>query len=298
MDEAHKIDKDKFDEDFAPFTASTNAGTLLWGVGGNGLDTLQWYIDSNKEDKREDLNLCYPAPMWMESNPFYAAHVEGRINKLGESHMIIRTQYFLESVSATGKYLDAKQKRALFSGNHQRELRPKPGAEYQMVVDIAAANEEFDPDKAKDGIEDTQTDSSVIIIYKVLPLVCSNGVFPIIHIVDLKWMTGTLLENTQQEIEDMIKHWNISKVTIDAVGVGRQIGESVKEKFGEFMVNPYVASDTTVSEDLWDLQARLNFASVQMFNDDDSKEYREFERQCGWTAYQSKKGKMKLVKPK
>jgi len=43
MDDAHIARKEKFDEDFAPFTASTNAATLIWGVAADGLDTIEWY---------------------------------------------------------------------------------------------------------------------------------------------------------------------------------------------------------------------------------------------------------------
>ncbi|MDR3547942.1 MAG: hypothetical protein P4M11_06725, partial [Candidatus Pacebacteria bacterium] len=75
------------------------------------------------------------------------------------------------------------------------------------------------------------------------------------------------------------------------------IGESMKSIYGESTVNAYVASDSSVSEDCFDLQARLNFKSVLMFKDDESPEWAEFERQCGWTQYVSAKGKMKLQKP-
>lgn len=297
MDEAHKIDLGKFDEDFAPMTANTSASTILWGVAADGLDVIQHYHDKNVEDKRKDLNLHYPCELWMEIHPPYKRHVEQRVKALGFDHPIFKTQYRLIPVSSEGKFLQPNHVRALFSGDHPRLLRPRMGSRYEIVIDIAAANEEFQ-EGVLDGQESTMTDSSVVWIYEVTPLVCSNGIFPIIRIVNLQWMTGVPLGTQEEEIKSIIQFWNASKVTIDAIGVGRQIAESMQRIFGEHVVNKYTASDITVSSDCFDLQARLNFSSVLMFKDDGSKEYQEFTRQVGWTKYTSKKGKMKLVKPK
>lgn len=298
MDEAHKVDKDKFDEDFMPFTANTNAATILWGVGGNGLDTLQHYSDLNKASGNEHLNICIPCDYWMETHEPYRKHVESRVNALGWDHPIIRTQYKLESIAALGSFLNQMHINTLFSGTHERHRSPRDGVHYEMLVDIAAGNEEFNPDDILQGVEDVATDSSAIWIYEVTNLVASNGLFPIILIRDVIWLTGNSLASTEAIIKSTIESWNIQKATIDSVGVGRQIGESIKKLFGENVVNAYVASDTTVSEDCYGLLARLNSASVFMFANDNSKEFEEIERQAGWTQYQASKGKMKLRKPK
>jgi hypothetical protein len=302
MDEAHKVEKAKFDEDFAPFTANTNAATLLWGVASNGLDTIEWYRQKNEEEGKGHLNLKYPCEVWMDVHPPYRAHVEDRVRKLGWDHPIIKTQYRLIPVMAEGRYLQNNHVRALFSGDHERHLKPKPGSRYQALVDIAAGSEEFNPDNDLEGEEDSQQDSTVIWIYELSPIVCSNGVFPIIRLVNLIWLTGVSLERQEEEIKATLAYWNVDRATIDAVGVGRQIAESMATHFGNAeeggVVLPYTANDTSISEDLFDLQARLNFQSVAMFRNDGSPEWAEFERQCGWTLYSAQKGKMKLLKPK
>lgn len=297
MDEAHKIDKDKFDEDFAPMTADTSAATLLWGVAADGLDVIQYYYDKNEADGRKDLNLHYPCEVWMDVHAPYRVHVESRVKALGWDHPIIKTQYRLIPVSAEGRFLQPNHVRSLFSGDHLRQFKPKPGSRYQMLVDIAASNE----DNSKNSMEgdgDTRTDSTIIWIYEVSPIVCSNGVFPIIKIVNLYWLTGVDLGAQEEEIKNQMIFWNIEKATIDGVGVGRQIAESMKKLFGDMVVNMYMANETSVSADCFDLQARLNYNAVQMFIDDGSPEYQEFIRQVGWTKYLSKNGKMKLLKPK
>ena len=234
----------------------------------------------------------------MEIHEPYRKHVESRVNALGWDHPIIRTQYKLESIAALGSFLNQMHINTLFSGTHERHRSPRDGVHYEMLVDIAAGNEEFNPDDILQGVEDVATDSSAIWIYEVTNLVASNGLFPIILIRDVIWLTGNSLASTEAIIKSTMESWNIQKATIDSVGVGRQIGESIKKLFGENVVNAYVASDTTVSEDCYGLLARLNSASVFMFANDNSKEFEEIERQAGWTQYQASKGKMKLRKPK
>lgn len=297
MDEAHKINQAKFDEDFAPMTANTSASTLLWGVAADGTDVIQYYHDKNIEDKRKDLNLHYPADLWMEIHAPYRKHVEQRIKALGKDHPIMKTQYWLRPVSSEGKFLQPNHVRNLLSGDHPRLLRPNRGRRYEIVIDIAAANENFE-EGVLEGQEQTDTDSSMIWIYEVTDIICANGIFPIVRIVNMQWMTGVPLEIQEREIEQTIVFWGAQKITIDAIGVGRQIAETMKRKFGENSVNAYTASNITVSSDCFDLQARLNYSSVLMFSDDGSPEYAEFIRQIGWTKYASKKGLMKLVKPK
>ena len=297
MDEAHKVTKAKFDEDFAPFTANTNAGTLLWGVASDGLDTIEWYRQRNIEQGTPELNLYYPCDMWMDVHAPYRKHVESRVNALGWDHPIIKTQYRLISVSAEGRFMNDKQIRGLFDSDHEREHSPRYGKRYEALIDIAAGNEDFNPDSVMEGKEETATDSTVIWIYEVTNTIAQNNIFPVIKIVNVKWITGAALPNVEEEIRQTLEYWRIGKVTIDAVGVGRQIAESMEQIFGVSIIHKYIASESSVSEDCFDLQARMNFLSIKMFRNDGSDEWAEFERQCGWTKYTSNKGKMKLNKP-
>jgi len=298
MDEAHKIDKAKFDEDFMPFTASTNAGTLLWGVAADGLDTIEWYRQSNAESGNKHLNLYYPCDLWAEVNPIYRSHVEGRVQALGWDHPIIKTQYRLIPVANEGTFINAKQAHNLFDSSHERELFPRPNVQYEMLIDLAGGNEDFNPDKEFIGEGETHTDSTVIWIYEVTRIICQNNIYPVVKISNMYWWTGVPLPQQQEQIKRLILDWRVSKVTVDGVGIGRQIAESLEQDFGTFIVNKYIASSSTISEDCFDLLARLNYSAVKMFRDDASPDYAEFKRQVSWTKYSSSQGKMTLSKPK
>lgn len=302
MDEAHKIDKNKFDEDFAPFTANTNAATLLWGVAADGLDTLEWYRQKNIEDGHPEHNFDYPCEVWMEGNPAYESHVNGRVKVLGWDHPIIKTQYRLIAVAHEGTFINAAQAEGFFKSEHQREERPRPGVQYEMLIDLAGGNEDFNPDDLLSGEEITKTDSSGIWIYEVTYERCGNQIFPILLIRNVYWWTGAKLASQQEEIERLIHLWRPNKITVDGVGIGMQIAETLETKYGKMeeggMVTKYVATSTTISEDCFDLLARMNHDSIKMFQDDQSPEYKEVTRQVGWTRYASKGGKMTLIKPK
>lgn len=296
MDEAHKVTPEKFDEDFAPMAADTSAAIVLWGVASDGLDLISFYHDHNKAIGRPDLNIDLPCEIWMEGNPNYEKHVNARVKALGWDHPIIKTQYRLLNVASEGNFLQPRHVRALFSGEHQREIKPDRNSTYEMLIDVAASNEQ-NVENALEGDGDTETDSTVVWIYKVMHLLTPNGIYPFIHIVNMYWFTGANLPSQEREIKELIPFWRIGKVTVDGIGVGRGLSESLQEKFGEHMVNMYTATPTSVSEDCFDLLARLHHQSVLMFQDDGSEEFKEFERQCGWTKYESKEGRMKLKKP-
>jgi hypothetical protein len=234
----------------------------------------------------------------MEVHPPYRKHVEERVSVLGWDHPVILTQYKLESIAAKGRFINARQAASLLSGDHERKKSPKWDQRYEMIVDIAANNEEFNPENLLQGFEDVTTDSTAIIIYQVTDELSKNRMFPIIQIVDIVWVTGTDLEVDEDLVVSLIQLWKPNRVTIDAIGVGRQLTESMVKKYGPSMINSYIASDSDVSEDCFDLLARLNNDSVKMFTNDNSPEHKQLEKQIGHTLYQSQKGKMKLIKPK
>ena len=303
MDEAHKLaSMAKFEEDFMPFTASTNAATLLWGVASDGMDPVEWYRKHNKENGNDHLNLYYPCGIWEEALPAYREHLQRRVQALGWEHPIIKTQYRLIPVSQEGTFINATQARSLFESEHDRELGPRPGATYEILIDLAAGNENFNPDASFDAYDTdandtTATDSTVLWVYKVTDEICGNNIYPVLHIVNCYWWTGVPLPKQEEEVKSLIKYWRAQKITVDGVGVGRQLAESLEQCFGTFMINKYIATSTTISEDCFDLLARLNYSAVKMFRNDGSLEWSQFEKQVTWTKYTSNGGKMTLIKP-
>ena len=156
VDEAHKIDRGKFEEDFVPFTASTNAPTLLWGVAAAKLDLLYEYRGRNEGTDRL---LEFPASVWCELSPSYRGHYEARVKALGSDHPVIRTQYDLIDVDAMGGYLNDAQRASLFSGEHPMLDQPRDGMSYGFVVDVGGqAEQQMDDEELR--LEQPERDST------------------------------------------------------------------------------------------------------------------------------------------
>ena len=293
LDEAHKIDAGKFEEDLAPFTASTNAPIVLWGVGADKQDLLFEYVDRNRGTDRL---LEFPADVWCELSAAYAAHYAGRVAKLGAEHPWIMTQYRLLDVEALGAYLSDTQRRALFAGEHPRLSAPRDGMLYVLILDIGGESEVDLPDELVREQEPGR-DSLVAWIGEWDP---SAGVepYPEVRVVDGHWWTGRDHMAVAPELIDLCRHWGISGGCIDARGVGEAVAGAVNRAYP--CVQAYKATDATVSEDCYDLLARVNTGRVRFWRGDPAADeiLREIQQQARHTRYEiARHDLMRITKP-
>ncbi len=293
VDEAHKIDKDKFDEDFAPFTASTNAPTFMWGVAADKQDMLFQY----RERVPPEHLLEFPSPIWCELSEAYAKHYAERVQLLGQDHPIIATQYDLIDIDSVGTFLNGAQQASLFAGEHPRLPAPRAGYEYTAIVDVGGESEE---DADSEMIRETESgrDSTAIWIVEwddrddTLP-------YRTCRIVTGYWWTG---EKHMKQIDNVCRicqAWGVSGGVIDARGVGEPLAMEVQRRFPA--VRPYKATLPNVSDDCYDLLARVNTGSVRFWRADPAAdaELREAHAQARHTRYEIRgHEQMKLIKPK
>ncbi len=293
VDEAHRTDRGKFDDELAPFTASTNAPTTLWGVAAGKQDLLYEY--RSKLDGT-DCVLEYPADVWCELSKSYAAHYESRVRLLGKDHATIKTQYDLLDIEAMGTFLGPAQRAALFSGDHPRLQAPRTGMQYAIVVDIGGESEN-ELSSAEVREDEPGRDSTMVWVLEWDP---SKPGEPHIRvrIVDGHWWTGKQHEKAGPLLVTLAKHWGVVGGVIDAVGIGEATAGYVERRVP--CVQGYKASGPTISDDCFDLQARLNTGSLAMWRSDPAAdvEQRELQAQALYTHYQIRgHTKMRLVKP-
>jgi hypothetical protein len=299
IDEAHKVDKGKFEEDFSPMTASSNAPVVMWGVAADKNDLLYEYIQHNLEHN-PDCVLQYPASVWCELLPQYAKHYEERVAKLGPDHPVILTQYDLVDVDAIGGFFTKHQQTSLFSSDHQQYSAPKDGLSYGITIDIGgeAEEEECDPLVKSEG----GRDSTVALIWEVDFDNIVND-YPMCRLVDIHWWTGKSLGDEpsglpgqQTILLKLLKAWGPHYVVVDGRGVGEQIANYLNTNWG---VEVYKASATSVSDDCYGLKAMINNDRVKVFRDDQSEEYQEMVRQIQHTGYEIRSHDlMRIIKPK
>ncbi len=293
VDEAHKVDRGKFEEDFGPFTASTNAPTILWGVAADKIDLLQEYVDHNAGTDRD---LSYPASIWCELSPAYAAHYQARLAKLGEDHYVILTQYKLIPVEAIGGYLTPAQRQSLFSGDHPRLEGPQPGRLYYLAIDVGGQSE-LDLSSEEMREEEPGRDSTMVWVLEVDP---DEGDEPyeLVRVVAGIWWTGEDHMAKAPEVLKLAQHWGISGGCIDARGVGEALAAFVHREIPA--VEAYYATADKVSADCFDLQARINTGRVRFWKGDPAAdpELQEIQAQARHTRYEiGGHERMKITKP-
>lgn len=298
IDEAHKVDKGKFEEDFGPMTAFHNVPTIMWGVAADKQDLLYEYLQYNLE-QNPDCVLQYPASIWCELLPQYAKHYEERRAKLGADHPVILTQYDLVDVDAIGGYFTKAQQTSLLSGDHEQCSAPKDSKSYVITIDIGgeAETEESNPlVKAEGG-----RDSTVALIWEVDHEDEVND-YPMCRLVDTHWWTGKSLGDEpsglpgqQSILLKLLQTWEPHHVVVDGRGVGEQIANYLDIEWG---VEVYKASAVSVSEDCYGLKAMINNDRVKAFRNDQSPEYKELVRQIKHTGYEIRShDMMRIVKP-
>src|SRR3990172_4078658 len=93
-DEAQDIRPAKWDKDFEPMRAATNATTVLWGTAWTTSTLLYQAMQAAKRlQARDGLRRVfqYAADVVSAYVPAYAAHVRDRIERLGRNHPLIKT---------------------------------------------------------------------------------------------------------------------------------------------------------------------------------------------------------------
>lgn len=258
VDEAHKIDAGKFEEDFMPFTASTNAPSVLFGVAADELDLLHEYRSLNEGTDR---SIVVPWDVWAEESPAYAAHCAGRVKKLGESHPVWLTQYCLKAVQSIGGYLSPKQQASLFSGEHPPLERPREGMRYGLLIDVGGESE-IDADPATIMELEPGRDYTWVWVFEWDPRQRWD-LYPEIRIVNAHWWPGVEHLGLVPTLVKLCKWWNVSSGVGDARGVGEALINGLSKHIPGILA--YKASQMTASEDCFDLLARINAGTVLMW---------------------------------
>jgi hypothetical protein len=299
IDEAHKVDKGKFEEDFGPMAAYHNVPIIMWGVAADKQDLLYEYVQHNLEHDPE-LNLSYPASIWCELMPQYAKHYEERVRKLGPDHPVILTQYDLVDVDTLGGYLKPHHITSLLHSEHQRYHAPRSDADYIVTIDIAgeAESEEEDPLKKSRGAKD----STVALIFEVDPEDRVND-YPACRLVDIHWWTGKPLADEpsglpgqQSILLKLLKQWKPKLTVVDSRGVGEQLAKYLAKHHSGVLT--YAADSASVSQDCYGLLALINNERLKVFCNDDSAEYAELCRQLKRCRYEIREhDRMRLIKP-
>jgi len=128
IDEAQDVDPDKYTRDFRPMAASTNATTVLYGTTWTEDSLLETTKQTNLRLQQQDSLPRHVEFDWSHgaaTNPLYGSFVQSEIDRLGDSHPLIRTQYLLLPLQDSGTFF-SKHQLSLLQGTHPRQRVPPP----------------------------------------------------------------------------------------------------------------------------------------------------------------------------
>ncbi|MBN1640376.1 MAG: hypothetical protein JXA09_04000 [Anaerolineae bacterium] len=273
-DEAQDVQEAKWDKDFEPMTASTNATRVFYGTAWTSDTLLAVTIAHLRERERADgcrRVYTYDAEQVGAVLPAYAAHVKARVAKLGRNHPLIRTQYYLETIDSAGGLFD-RQRRALMRGDHARHTEPIPGHRYCLLVDVGGEDEAEGDVLSRVLLENPRRDATALTVVDVD---LASGGLPRYRVADRQAWIGVRHTSLQQRILALTRHWHAVWVLVDATGIGAGLASFLAKALGERVV-PIVFSSKLKSDLGWSFVGVVETGRYRDYADDDAPVTRQF----------------------
>jgi len=226
VDEAQDVDLDKFDKEFRPMAATTNATTVFYGTAWDDRCLLAQARERHLELTRRDGIQRHFEVGWQEvaaHNVAYAAFVTAEKERLGEDHPLFQTQYLLRTLAGAGR-LFSPAALALLCGSHPR-LAGRPASETPGVLYVGGLDVggETLPGARREA------DSTVLTIARVLPAAAGELVpEPAIEVVAHYAWQGTGYTELCRAVAALVReHWRLQRLVVDATGVGEGLAATL-----------------------------------------------------------------------
>ncbi len=247
-DEAQDIAADKWNKDFRPMAASTNATTVLCGTAWTSQTLLATTIAQLRDQERRDGIQRVFLAKWDDvaaEVPAYRAYVQSEIERLGPTHPLIRTQYLLEEIDDQAGMFTADTQAAMH-GTHPPAQGPAPGRSYAMLIDVAG--EQTQPRIS------TRKDSTVATIVSLESDATNRLRF---HVQQRYGWTGIGHEHLATELLTLADRWGILYCVIDATGIGATLSNMLKAELGPRLI-PFIFTSASKSALGWNFLGLCN----------------------------------------
>jgi hypothetical protein len=267
-DEAQDVLIEKWDREFAPMAASTNATCLFFGTAWTP-DTLlarelrRARLAEQKDGVRRAFVLN--ADEVAREVPAYGRHVARQIEQLGRHHPFIKTQYFSEEISAAGGMFTAEHLQ-MMRGSHPAEERPHAGADYAFCFDLGGASlseggairetEEGVKGSALDG--GREHDASALTILRMESTVEEDplGGAPLYRVVGRFVWQNAGQRKLYRLLLGLAEAWQPRRIVLDASGMGAALSEFLGKALPG-IVQPFVFTSASKSRLGWDFLALI-----------------------------------------
>lgn len=231
INEAQDITPAKYDKDFAPMVASTNATRLIVGTVWTSDTLLAREEDAARAAEKEDgvrRVFLYTSDVVRKIVPNYGQFVDAEVKKLGRQHPLVRTQYFCERIdNQAGMFNTAR--RALMLGDQPAQEEPTQGHIYSLCIDVGGMDEAL---LNLDGMGNPGRDSTTFTIANVDLSSLETLQAPIYRAVKRDSWQGLSHIDAFGRLCQIIDLWQPMYIVIDATGVGEGLWAMLAKKYG------------------------------------------------------------------
>ena len=281
VDEAQDVATEKFDRDFRPMAASTDAPVIYYGTPWAPDSLLEQAKAAHRAAERAGGPRRHFRFDWEHVAahvPAYGRYVEAERQRLGERHPLFRTQYLLEVVNAADRLFDAPAL-AQLNGHHARLREPLAGERhvgerYVAGLDLAGAP------RLEGGARHPRPDAdwTVLTIARVTPV--PRGGNPRLEVVELQAWQGVATEPLIETLADRLRRvWRVRALAVDATGLGGPIADLLAARLPRGVLHPVVFSAERKFRLGFALLAAAHSGRLRLFGHDGTPERSECQRQ-------------------
>jgi hypothetical protein len=307
-DEAQDIDAAKWDKDFSPMAASTNATRVFWGTAWTSTTMLAQVIATLCRQQAADGQrrvFLYGADAVGDEVPQYASFVRDQVERLGRDHPLIKTQYYLETIDAQGG-LFTPARRAMIAGDHRRVRLPEPAHRYAMMIDIAGEEEALEGGPSSrgpsvavqlrfDGTTQTANKKRDATALTVIDIIIRPGMLPVYHAVDRHRWIGVRHSTLHDQIMHLANIWHPMWIVIDATAIGAGLTSFLQKALGDRVI-PVVFSQKVKSDLGWNFVGLIETGRYREYQPDDAPETRQFWYELEHCQYECSAGPGQAMK--
>ena len=230
VDEAQDIDPAKFDKEFDPMTASTNATRVFWGTAWTSQTLLARQRRLAREEEQKDgiqRVFFHTGEDVAKIVPEYAAHLERVVKERGRNHPLVKTQYFNEEIDAEAGMFNAGRLALIFgSGPSASGSRATEGAgSYAFCIDVGGM------DEANAAGSGGEHDSTTLSVVEVDLSTLEELQAPTYRVVHREVWTGLNHLTVFGKVKALAEGWRPQHIVIDATGVGEGLWAMLDKAF-------------------------------------------------------------------
>jgi hypothetical protein len=249
INEAQDISPAKYDKDFAPMVASTNATRLIVGTVWTSDTLLAREEDAARAAEKIDgikRVFLYTSEDVRKLVPHYGQFVDSEVKKLGRQHPLVRTQYFCERIDNQAGMFNPTR-RALMTGDQPAQDNPTEGRVYAITIDVGGMDEAL---LNLDGMGNPGRDSTTYTVSDIDLSSLEILQAPTYRAVKRDSWQGISHLEAFGKLCQIIDLWQPLYIVIDATGVGEGLWAMLAKKYGGRVI-PIKFTQQTKSEMGW-----------------------------------------------